>query len=245
MKPYNPSRFCLPNGPALKVAVLPFVLLAMAACDSDAGSGTETAKASSGAKVAVTVQDDPCSLLTPQTVSKTFSVPVDDISQMTVSTTCGYDWETKSDRMDVMFNVSKADKDAAKVGEFFKLATRNMSQQEVADAYQKISAEAAARGQKTDTTERVVAAGSARDIRFEDVAGLGDQARFDLRTGRMHVLYGNLYFDVAAYHGPKMPTPAAFDMETIGKASETWTQETMAERKAAAETIARAVIAGL
>src|SRR3546814_20501525 len=49
------------------------------------------------------------------------------------------------------------------------------------------------------------ASGSA-GIQFEDVEGVGDEARFALTVGAgdLHVRAGNLYFTASAYSGPGM-----------------------------------------
>lgn len=233
----------------LTAAALSLALLAGCGSSSDGETAAAPTGATSKVKVATSVADDPCGLLSRETLAKHFSVPADKIEQIAVASTCQWDWKDKTDRMSVSVTVSRVADDAAEVREYFDRATRSMSGQEVSDAMAKVGAEAEARGQKNGLADGMTGAmggkAGGKGIQFEDVSGIGDKARLQLADGRLNVLYGNLYFDVTAYHGPKMPMPDTIDLQSIGKLSAQWEQETMPQRKAAAEQIAKAVIAGL
>lgn len=233
----------------LTAATLSLALLAGCGSSSEGDTAATSNGATSTVKVATKVADDPCALLSRETLAKHFSVPVDEIEQIVVASTCQWDWKNKTDRMEVSVTVSRVADDAARVRDYFDSATRSMSGQEVSDAMAKVGAEAEARGQKSDLADGMAGAmggkPGGKGIQFEDVSGIGDKARLQLADGRLNVLYGNLYFDVTAYHGPKMPMPDTVDLQSIGKLSAQWVQDTMPQRKAAAEQIAKAVIAGL
>ncbi len=174
-------------------------------------------------------------------------VKVADIEQIAVSTTCQYDWKKKSDglRANVSINIARIADDAADAARYFDLATRSMNAEEVSDAMDKVSAEARARGQDNALTAGVTGAIGGKGIMFEDLSGIGDKARFQSAAGRVHVLLGNLYYEVTAYHGAEMPMPDSINMEAIRDAAAQWEKDTMPQRKEAAEQLAKAVIANL
>src|SRR3546814_3252473 len=71
-----------------------------------------------------------------------------------------------------------------------------------ANIKEKAAAELNARGEKAADAIMGKTSGSA-GIQFEDVEGVGDEARFALTVGAgdLHVRVGNLYFTTAAYSG--------------------------------------------
>lgn len=227
--------------------VMSFALLS--ACGSqDAGEGAAGQRASqSTVKVAKAMEDDPCALLPRQRVADQFAIPVEAVKQIAVSTNCQYDWRDKSAglRAEVSVNISRITDDAATAASYFDSATRSMSGQEVSDAMDKVSAEARKRGLDNAQTASVAGAVGGKGIQFEDMEGLGDKARFQPATGAVHVLLGNLYYEIAAYHGPDMPMPETVDAQSIKAASAQWLRDTMPQRKEAAEQLARVVIASL
>src|SRR3546814_4203262 len=77
-----------------------------------------------------------------------------------------------------------------------------------ANIKEKAAAELNARGEKAADAIMGKTSGSA-GIQFEDVEGVGDEARFALTVGAgdLHVRVGNLYFTTAAYSGATMPMP--------------------------------------
>src|SRR3546814_2589712 len=84
-------------------------------------------------------------------------------------------------------------------------------------------------------------------IQFEDVEGVGDEARFALTVGAgdLHVRVGNLYFTTAAYSGATMPMPERLTGSSMLAANKKWRHDTMPQRKEAAIKLARAVVQSL
>lgn len=76
---------------------------------------------------------------------------------------------------------------------------------------------------------------------FQDVAGLGDQARIDTGNGDMHVRDGGLYFTLNAYYGPAMPKvmPMPVPASAVDARAEWW-QGTIPQRRQAAMRLVRA-----
>lgn len=232
---------------ALKTSLLPafFSVALLSACGSPDGT-TAAADTQSKVKIADTVESDPCSLLPRHTLADRFSLAVDDIKQIAISSTCRYDWKNKTDTLKVSVNVARVADTAAEAADYFDSATRSMRADEVSDAVAKIRAETEGQGEDNILASAVGSDGGiGRGLTFEDVADIGDRARFETASGKLHILYGNLYFDVAAYHGPGLQIPEGTSLQSLGKVSAEWEQETMPERKATAQELARLILSGL
>lgn len=232
----------------LKAAPLPILLSValMAGCsDGGAGNPAKPGAASSGVKVSAALAEDPCALLPRQVVADHFSLPVDDINQIAVSSACQYSWKDKTNVMSVNLHIWDVGDSPAATREYFDRATRSMDAQEVADGMNKIRSEAAARGVDTPATEAVAGEVGGRGIQYEDYAGVGDKARFKPSGSELNVLVGNLYFAVAGYHGPKMTPPTEFNMQAMQKAAAQWQSDTAPERTATADALAKLIINGL
>ena len=157
----------------------------------------------------------PCQVVTRDVVSDTFSVPVEEIEQSSMSSLCAYHWEREGELLDVTVHVSAIGADPAQATALFQQATTEPGQ------------------------TPVMHSGDA----FEDVDGLGDQARVDIRTGDVHVRRDRLYFTLNAYHGPVMPTvPRPPAVEGITDVREQWRRSTLADRRQAATDLVRASI---
>lgn len=230
-------------------AVLALTL--MSGCGSqneDAATGTGTSARASATKVQQAAAKDPCSLLSPAVVADLFSVPVAEVKRIAVASTCQYDWKAGSDRLQAALTVQHVGQNAAEAISRFDSGTRSLSAGEVSDAFSRIDAELEKRGQKsagTDAVSGAMGAGGGRAITFEDFSGVGDRARFNPGQGELHVVYGNLYFSVSAYHGPKMSMPGGASLQDLPAITADWQRETTPQRKAAAEKVAKAVLANL
>jgi hypothetical protein len=85
---------------------------------------------------------------------------------------------------------------------------------------------------------------------FEDVKGIGDEARESTADGELWVRVGNMTFITRAYRGDKMPTPKiemkAGDtkayMKKMMAANREWTKKTLPERQKATRKLTRAII---
>lgn len=161
------------------------------------------------------LRNAPCQVVTRDMVSTVFSIPAAEIEQSSMSTLCGYRWEDGRELLDVTVHVSAISDDASQARTLFQQATA-----------------------KPDQTP-----GAHGEAIFEDVEGLGDQARSDTRTGEVHVLRGRLYFTLNAYHGPVMPVPARQPLaETVVNAQAQWQSATLDQRRQASTELARASI---
>src|SRR3546814_16289991 len=133
-----------------------------------------------------------------------------------MSSACVYSWENddETERLDVEVKVSDVDENAEGAASNFRSVTRGMSGAGVDRAMAGVKEKAASEG-KLDTSGKKAAdaivgsASGSAGIQFEDVAGVGDEARFPLSVGagRLHVTAGNLNFTASAYRGPRMQMP--------------------------------------
>src|SRR3546814_6493344 len=97
-------------------------------------------------------------------------------------------------------------------------------------------------------SDAIVGSGSgSAGIQFEDVEGVGDEARFALTVGAgdLHVRAGNLYFVASAYAGPGMQMPEKLTGASIIAADKQWRRDTVPQRKDAATKLAKAVVQSL
>lgn len=168
------------------------------------------------------LEDDPCTMLTAETVSQVFDVPVSELELFDI-VGCEYSWNDG----DAVASIGMVDiyEDAASARSSFKMATRSMSAAEVDSAMAKVGEQM----QEQGATESEVAGGQkigqglfANGIQFDPVENVGDAAVFSYSA--VKVLEGNARFNIAAQ------PPGA--------------QDQAAQREAAAR-LARAVVAHL
>lgn len=203
-------------------------------------------------EVEAAVEDAPCTLLTPEIVAAVFDVPVSGLERAhSMSSKCAYSWEGGERTLQASLDVSGVYEDAESAARRFRSATRGMSSEALDDAMQDVAAKAREElhgaGAKRAADAVAGTPGSADGIVFEDVRGVGDEARMaqTVGAGDLHVRAGNLNFVVAAYSGPAMPSPDSFDPGAIMAASNAWRTQTLPERERAATELARAVVASL
>lgn len=193
------------------------------------------------------IQDRPCEALTAQMVADVLDVGADRLEQsQPLDALCSYEMEEDGDTLQVEVTLDARESvDAAAA--YFSAATRSMSREELEEAMktlQDMSAEDESDGQEEVTDG--IASGLMQDgIQFEDVEGVGDEARFEPSNGSLHLRKGNLLIDLSAFHGPKMPLPDKITSDTIMKAMNAWLQDTMDTRKKQAVALAGAVLADL
>lgn len=247
------------------LALVPALLLAACGGNADSATSSQSSPTSQAASdkpvtdsvhVDAAIEKNPCELLPAEMVAGLFEVPVADLErESSMSSACAYSWENddETERLDVTVKVSDVGKDAERTASNFRSVTRGMSGADVDRAMAGIKEKAASEG-KLDTAGKRKAgdaiAGSASGsagIQFEDVAGVGDEARFALTVGagELHVRAGNLYFTASAYSGPGMEMPETLTGASIIAADRQWRQDTMPQRKEAAITLAQAVVQSL
>lgn len=153
----------------------------------------------------------PCEVVTRTMVSAAFAVDAALIEQSSMSSLCAYRWEGDDELLDVTVHVSAVAADAGQARALFENATAVNSRQPIAAA----------------------AAGP-----FEDVGGLGDQARVDTGNSDLHIRSDRLYFTLNAYSGPAMAvaTSSAEGVSAIDARAQWW-QTTLPQRRQAAQTL--------
>jgi len=247
------------------LALVPALLLA--ACGGSGDSATSSQDAPAGqaasdkpvadsASVDAAIKKNPCELAPAEMVAGLFDVPVADLErESSMSSACVYSWENgdETERLDVEVTVSDVGEDAERTASNFRAVTRGMSGADVDRAMAGVKERAAGEGELDSAGKRKAAdaivgstSGSA-GIQFEDVARVGDEARFALTVGAgdLHVRAGNLYFTASAYSGPGMEMPEKMTGASIMAADKQWRQDTMPQRKEAAIKLAQAVVQSL
>ena len=242
------------------VALLP--LACNSSSDKSKGSDSgmeETPKnlAEAQAKFQGDLDKKPCEILTPELVESTFSVPKAELKQMKIMG-CIYSWKNEDEELQATLTLMRAHKSADVAAQWFANATKGMSAEE-AKAVVKEATEKAKKDPKVDTkiekkaADMVGAAAVANTtaVRFEEVDGVGDQARVTARDGTLWVRTGNLTFNVSAYKGPKMPgikfkkmDPKSI-MAQSKKANADWMAKTLDQRKTQATELAQVVLGAL
>lgn len=244
------------------LALASALLLASCGGNSDgtgASQSSPDSQAASGEPVTDSVQVDaaiektPCELASAEMVATLFSVPVAELErESSMSSACVYSWENsdETERLDAKVKVSDVYEDAEQAALRFRAVTKGMSGADLdhikAGIKEKAAAELNSRGEKAAGAIMGKTTGS-RGIQFEDVEGVGDEARFALTVGAgdLHVRVGNLYFTTSAYSGATMPMPEKMTGASILASNKKWRQDTMPQRKDAAIKLARAVVDSL
>src|SRR3546814_15222552 len=121
-------------------------------------------------------------------VAALFEVPVAELErESSMSSACVYSWENagETERLDVKVKVSDVEEDAERAASNFRAVTRGMSGADLdrikANIKEKAAAELNARGEKAADAIMGKTSGSA-GIQFEDVEGVGDEARLDRKS---------------------------------------------------------------
>lgn len=196
------------------------LLWALALAVSPACGGSDPVPATAGAGAGDhqgmrDLRDAPCQVVTREALAVTFSLPERDIEQSSMSSLCVYHWADQDELLDVTVHVSAVTEDPARARALFEAAT----------------------------AEPTGAAALQADRAFEDIAGLGDQARVDTRNGDVHVRRDRVYFTLNAYYGPGMPSaPHQPVVRSGAEARATWVHATLPQRRLAATELARMAV---
>lgn len=261
-----PKRIPTPRvAPRALLVLVPALMLAACGGSGDSAAPSQPSPASQAASdtpvadsvhVDAAVGKNPCELAPAEMVAGLFDVPATDLQRVpSMSSACTYSWENDdgTERLDATVKVSDVDEDAEGAASNFRSVTRGMSGADVDQAMAGIKDQVASEGGldsagKRKAADVVVDGASGSDgIRFEDVEGVGDEARLALTVGagELHVRAGNLYFIASAYRGPGMQMPDKVTGASIMAADRQWRRDTMAQRKDAAIKLARAVVQSL
>lgn len=247
------------------LAVVPALLLVgCSGGDNDDGfsppvassNATTDQRVTDSANVDAAVEKTPCDLLTADMVARVFDVPAAELEQsQQMSSRCNYSRDDGDERLDVSFDVAGVFDDAKAASKRFRSVTKGLSGEEMqramagikADVADKLEDKPAGTRQAAEAVVESSSKGRSDGIRFEDVDGVGDEARLALTVGAgdLYVRAGNMNFTVAAYSGPAMPRPDKLTASSIMAADKQWRSETLPQRKEAAIKLANAVVESL
>ncbi len=181
-------------------------------------SGHDSSQAAAGVGDSQPTPDprrEPCEVVTREVLATTFALPVLEIEQSSMSSLCVYHWAGGDELLDVTLHLSAVTDDAADARARFEEAT----------------------------AEPAGKAAPQAEPAFEELAGLGDQARVDTRNGDVHVLRDRFYFTLNAYYGPGMPAARRPPVLPSGAdARARWVQATLPQRRQAATELARTAV---
>jgi hypothetical protein len=197
-----------------------------------------------------------CELLTAELVAATFDVAADQLKQYRIMG-CRYTMQGDTDTVEAAISMIRAYDSEAAAGGWFANATRNRTAEEMAAEMNKISGQldkqaALDTAAKKSAAKNLLASVDAKAISFEDVAGIGDEARVS-DQGTVYVRVDNLTFMVTAYKGARAPQPdlsgLGTDLKQIAarvKESESqWMLTTLPQRKRDATLLAGKIVAEL
>lgn len=250
-----------------KVTLLMFLALGLAACQDSGSDGDDVQAAADAETEAATevassdrapfdkeMSKQGCELLSAELVSATFDVPADALRQMKIMG-CRYSWGDDATTLEAGVSMIRAYDSEAGAASWFSTATRNRTAEEMQAEMDKIAGRVDESEQldtelKKSTAKDVLNMVDSKAVTFEDVAGVGDEARVS-DEGTVYVRVDNLTFMVSAYKGPTAPPPdfQGADMQQmveIGKkhAAE-WAIETAPQRKADGIRLAGAIVEAL
>lgn len=208
---------------------------------------TRAAKVASSAHFDKDINKRPCEIIGKAAVASAFGVPAADIKQSSFSRICRYEWEGGNEELNVEVYVRDVRDNAKFAAAAFESSTRSMSAEEVAAAMAKVRAQLDKDG-AVQTESQKKAAGKVTGLlgrdgfTYEDVAGVADQARFDVRSGELIVRLGNVSFKVNAYKGPPMPRPDKVTADSIMASHKAWMADTLEARKQAAVKLTQTAV---
>lgn len=236
------------------VASTAMLALLLAGCAGDADSGAGNAAAGDGgvsasARFDESMRDTPCKVVTLETVAGVFGLSPDEIKQSERSGHCEYRWKNDGQTLETDVHIYRVGGSAADVASYFRQATQGISGADLDKAMDSIR-EQAREELGADNAAADALLGAAADstrsesggLQFRDVEGVGDQARISVGGGDLHVLYGNLYFTLSAYHGEQMKFEG-HDLTRLVSASREWRKSVQPQREEQSLQLARAAVA--
>jgi hypothetical protein len=200
-----------------------------------------------------------CELLTAKLVADTFGAPEADLRQTKVMG-CIYSWSEGDQMVEAQVMMLRAHKSEKSAARWFGNATRSVTKEEVTAMMETVKEKAKEREEidtklKKKTTDQLadVATGMIADegIQYEDLEGVGEQARVNVGDGSIWVRVDNLTFTVSAYKGKTMTQPHYASMKpkqiiaASTKASKEWMKETAPQRTTDSTTLAKLIVAAL
>ena len=197
-----------------------------------------------------------CDFLTADMISVLFGVPAGELKQIKTMG-CIYVWKKDEQIMEAKLMMPRVHKTTQGAATWFKNATATKSKEQ-ADAEMDMVKEKLKERKELDTKTKKRTAINFADIakmgtpdegiRYEDVAGFGDEARMSSADGAMWIRIQNLTFQLSAYKGPKQPQPK-FDpknpmaiVKAAMDAQKKWLADTLEQRKMDVKKLAPAVV---
>lgn len=272
------SRACV-----IRTIVLSGLMLSLPACDSgkeeqapESASSAEKAieeiddhvakevakELSDEARFAKDMRKKGCELLTPKLVAETFGVPEGELQQTKIMG-CIYNWTADGETVEANITLLRAHKSEKLAAQWLENATQTLTKEQMAAQMQEVKGKVKEREEvdtklKKETADTLmnVATDMLPDegVSYEDVDGVGDQARINTGDGTLSVRVDNLTFNVSAFKGKEMEQPeyTAADMKNIKKvtamakqAQQTWLKENVDQRRADGIKLAKLIVANL
>lgn len=195
-----------------------------------------------------------CDLLTAERAGAALNFPAEKFKQTKILG-CMYTWKNETEQANAHLSMIYVHNSSAQAAAWFSQSTANRSAAEVQAEMDQLSArlqksDELDTGAKKSAAKSMLKAVGADAIRFEDVAGVGDEARAS-DDGSIYVRVGNLTFVAAGYKGAKEPDMdySGLDVKEMiaaGKQhSKAWTAQTLDQRTQDGVQIATAIVEAL
>jgi hypothetical protein len=203
-----------------------------------------------------------CELLTPKLVADAFGVPEGEVKQTKVMG-CIYNWKADGQIVEANITLLRTHKSEKLAAQWLEKATQTQTKEQMAAQMQEIKGKVKEREEvdtklKEETADTLLNAATDmlpdEGVTYEDVDGVGDQARINTGDGTLWVRVDNLTFNVTAFKGKEMEQPeyTAADMKNIKKvtamaqqAQQAWLKENVDQRRADSIKVAKLIVANL
>jgi hypothetical protein len=203
-----------------------------------------------------------CEILTAKMVADTFGVPESELKQMKMMG-CIYNWKGDGQIVEANITLLRAHKSEKSAANWLENATKSLTKEELQAQMEQVRGKVKER-EEIDTKLKEKTADQMIDVandmfpdegyNYEDVDGVGDQARVNLADGTLWVRVDNLTFNVTGYKGKPQErveyTPA--DLKNIKKvtamakeAQQKWLKEVSGQRRADGTKLAKLVVANV
>lgn len=197
--------------------------------------------------------NDPCLMVPRATVAELFDAPEAEIEQSELKLSrrgvCTTEWSGANRIIAIETEVQTLE-NKKKAAQRFKSSTRSVSREEMAKAAQLLrerldAADKSGKTQKSERakrTEKSIIGGLAQNpVEFEDISGIGDEARLDVNEGKLVVRKGSAIMNITAYSGPNMPKPEKFDVKSMTQLGKSWKKDILPQRKQQTLELAKVV----
>lgn len=203
-----------------------------------------------------------CDLLTAKMVADTFGVPEAEVEQFKMMG-CIYNWKGDDEIVEANITLLRAHKSEKAAAKWITNATRSQTKEEISAQLEKVR-EGVKDSDEVNTKLEEKTADQLMDVAndmlpdegvsYEDVDGVGDEARVNVGDGTIWVRVDNLTFNVVGYKGPPQKeldlSPA--DMKDLKKvtamakeAQQAWLAEVADDRRAGGEKLGKVIVENL